>query len=118
MSLLYPDRIRIVPVTTDNELKTTVEETPIDVSAYVEEESQIGFTKDGTVIVPHIKVFIPAKKVIQKGILKTLSLKKGDMLIVKRLHGQEVIEQEQIRRTILSVQRIGSQRNTHIEVIV
>lgn len=118
MSLLYPDKIKIIPTLIDSELKGITESQEIITKAYVEDESRLRYTKDGTVIQPNTMIFIPDRKIFQNGVLIRLSLKKGDMIIILKMHGEDVILQEQVRREVILVNRVGAQRKQHLEVIL
>lgn len=103
MSLEYPDRVKIIPITMDVELNTSTEGDLIRSDAYVEDENKIRYSNDGAIIEPKTLILLPSKVVI----------KKGDLISVIKLRGVDVIESEQTRRKVLLVFRAGD----HSEVL-
>ncbi len=119
MSLLYPDRIKIIQITMDTGLKVTIEAEAIHTKAYVEVENRILYSRDGSVIRPHTRIFIPDKKILMNdGTYKKLNLNKGDMIILIKVSGGIPSTQDQVRKPILTVTKMGHQRSQHIEVLV
>ena len=118
MSLLYPDRIKIIQITMDVELKVAVEAEPIFTKAYVEVENRLLYSRDGTMIRPHTRIFIPNRKVLNKGVRKKMDLCKGDMVILVKVSGETPSTDDQIRKPILMVTKVGHQRSQDIELLL
>ena len=118
MSLLYPDKIKVVQITMDVETKVTKESLPLNLKAYVEVENRILYGWDGSVIRSHTRVYIPNRRVMQNGVFKRFNLNKGDMLTFIKINGETPAPQDRIRHPILMVTKVGAQRSQHIELIV
>jgi len=115
---MYPDKIKITQITMDNELKVTVEASPIFSKASIEVENRELFGRDGTVVRSHTKVFIPDRRVMQDGVFKYMNLQKGDMIEYLKVSGRVPAAQDQVRHPVLMVSRVGHQRAQFIELLV
>ena len=108
MSILFPDKVRITPVTIgDIYRKETEGETVLSI-AFVEESGVIKYSSSGKPIDPEISIFLPGNAVI----------KQGDSIETVELHGETPTTQEAKKREVKRVHRAGAYGISHIEVLV
>lgn len=109
MSVIFPDKVAIVPVSRDATFNVPTEDTPAVISeACVEEDSTLRYTDDGAPIEPRVKILLPSDVVIQK----------GDYVTITELHGDEPSGHDAQQRQVKLASKIGGSRRTHIEVLV
>lgn len=108
MSIYYTDVVQIRSVQRDKTFGTEEKDNSFLSNAYVEEESEIKYNKNGELIDPVIHIFLPV----------TIAILKGDYIKVISLHGNEVNVHDGIERKVKRVSHVGGFNDSHLEVLV
>lgn len=105
MSLRFPDKVIITPVTYDPVTRSRTEGVPRTVRAQVEIEDKITFGSDGKPVSPMSFYMLPAVDAVQK----------GDMIQATEIHGVAYSGKKQ---EVIKVHLAGGLRPSHLEVLV
>lgn len=108
MSLAFPDRVIVTPVTRTAAFNDQTEGTSTTYRASIEVDNRIVYGNDGAPIEPAMTILLPKDAVVNK----------GDFVQVSKLHGTDPTAHESAQRLVKQARRIGGSRISHVEVIV
>ena len=108
MSLLFPDKVSITPITINTNYGTETEGAAFTSRAYVEEESKILYSSSGQPMDPVMYIYMPWET----------NIAAGYYIQITQLHGATPTAGEGVKRKVQRVSRVGGSQKSHIEVIV
>ncbi len=108
MSMTFPDKVKITPITIDETYRTETPGVPFTTEAAVEEDGSIKYSSAGEPIDPEIWIFLPGN----------VSIERGDYIQITELHGETPTAQEAEERKVKRYHRAGGFSISHIEVLV
>ena len=108
--MLFTDRIKITPVEVDTTYNTSTKITDDEFfcSAYIEDNTEIGFGADGQPQKPDFLFMLPPKT----------SIKLADIIEIVQIHKREPFGSEEGEKQVKAIKRVGGIRISHIEVAV
>lgn len=107
--MLYPDLIEVTNVTTGTTFRDETRGTPYDTKALVEEDNEVRYGFNGEPLDPQVFVMLP-------GTDENLSIKRGDYVKIKRMHGISYPSNREFKVNRVSLS--GSVRLSHIELMM